>query len=104
MKLLTSGNSCIQLPYAHMLTVVQVFTFEIFSIIANFLHRHATKFIAIVMYYYIIFSSIIQFSPIHINLGILIRKVACRPKYGTMYSQNSVSVLQVILFAYIQRE
>ena len=50
MKLLTSGNSYIQWLHAHMFSIVQVFTFEHFSIIINFLHQPAFRFAAIVGY------------------------------------------------------
>ena len=53
-----------------MFTVEQVFTSENFGIIVNFLHEPVFKFAANVEYV----SSIIQFSPILIDLDALIRK------------------------------
>ena len=60
----------------HMCLLLYKFSLlRIFSIIASFLHLHAFKFIAIVEYYHTQnSSSTTQFSPIPVNLGVLIPK------------------------------
>ena len=63
-----TNSSCIQLSYVYIFTVVQAFTFRIFSIV----HPNLLPLLGISTSK--IFSSIILFSQIHSNLPVVIRK------------------------------
>ena len=62
-------NVFYQMPQAHLFTVVQVFTFENFNI-----NIHSNSLPVLGFGIPKLFSPLVQFSPIYINLGVLIRR------------------------------